>query len=161
LGFKALAPHWVEHYSGNRTVVIRAGDADGKQGDPEQEVDRPVQRVDDPAKVPGPVSRAAHKSAATLLPHHLVARTPFGQDGPYRPLGLHVGFGHEICRPTLRTHIARPLTKPLEQHRCRRTSRFTGDLEQLHLKTFFLNHAGSFYRMPTSSGWRQPRRLLS
>ena len=92
---EALLADRVEHDAGERAGRVLARDADRERRDPEQEVDRPVERVDDPAQLarrrsrrpPPPGSRRRGRRRAEHLPD--------------RALGREVGLGHQVGRAAL------------------------------------------------------------
>src|SRR5205807_406493 len=70
---KAFLPRRVEHHARHYPGRILTSDADGKRRDPEQKVDRPVERIDQPAQLSlarGAAFLAEYRVAWTALSQH-------------------------------------------------------------------------------------------
>ena len=125
LGGEQLVAQRVVDDADERAVGVLAGDADRPLRDAEEEVDRAVERVDDPAHA------ARARVVAALLPQHAVVRAGGGDPLADQVLGGVVGLGDEVGRRALGGDPQLRAVERLAQQRARLAGDGLGQRAQL------------------------------
>ena len=138
-GREGLVGDRVQHDPRQHPFAVLTGDAGGELGDPEQEVDRPVERIDQPPQL-------AVARLAALLAEDRVAGPTAREHRPDRGFGGEVGFGDQVGRGALGADLALAVTEAGPQLGRRRAHSLAGDLEQLELESRLAHEPGFYTR---------------
>ena len=123
-GAELLAVQRIVHDRDQRAGGVATGDGHGPLRDPVEEVDRPVERVDDPFEP------ARARRSRTLLAEHAVAGPLGVQQADDQRLGIPVGIGDRVGLRALVVEAGSRPVVALDEQRAGRPGGPLGEVEQ-------------------------------